>query len=279
MSTPQFLILGAMALSLPALVVSVRRAVREKSFLSCVLIVLSGFLTATFVSAFFHIDSFEPLVADAKRNLEMELDLAYLFKILFVAAVGMNVITYLFVRFVTIRRLWIFVTGYFFLFLLGCLVAGYFVSRESGMSLDNSFFAICCGSVGVTGMAWGLSYKEICMIINVYLQACLCLTTALWLVWRAVERLMHKRSVGNILIMVLAAAYGIANIAGFVWVCQHYAMPMEEAFNLCYHELIYLAAKYNTTYNNVNYYIFIVLFVVLVVGNILISKLIKVNKK
>ena len=54
-------------------------------------------------------------------------------------------------------------------------------------------------------------------------------------------------------------------------ICRHYAMPLENAFDLCYHELIVLASDWHTTYNNVNYLIFILLFLVLTLGNILVA--------
>ena len=54
-------------------------------------------------------------------------------------------------------------------------------------------------------------------------------------------------------------------------------MPMEKAFDLCYHELLMLASDWNTTYNNVNYLIFIILFLVLTVGNILAAKCLSCN--
>ena len=56
---------------------------------------------------------------------------------------------------------------------------------------------------------------------------------------------------------------------------KKYAMPMVDAFNLCYRELLLLASRYHTTYNNVNYFIFILLFFVPTVGNLLLAKLIR----
>ena len=277
MSTPQFLVLGLIVTSLPALYVSVQRVVKEKSVLTAGLVLLAGAFTATFISAMFHIDCFGKMVPDVSLELGMDLDLVFLFKGLFASGLAMNVMNFLLVRYVTEKHLWKFAAAYVGLFFLGCLAVGYVVSEKTDMSLDNSFFAVCCGSMGVTGMAWGLNYKEICMIINIYLQAGICLATALWVVWRALQRLMRKPTFGSWVIMILAGLYGLVNIVAFIWLCQHYAMPMEKAFDLCYYELIYLAGKYNTTYNNVNYYIFIILFVGLTVGNMLISRLIKLK--
>lgn len=73
--------------------------------------------------------------------------------------------------------------------------------------------------------------------------------------------------------MFFLVIYGMAYMVGELWICQHYNMPMDDAFDLCFHELCYLATKYNTTYNSVNYVIFIIFFLVITIGNMLIVKL------
>jgi hypothetical protein len=47
---------------------------------------------------------------------------------------------------------------------------------------------------------------------------------------------------------------------------------------MCYHELIQLAVDYHTTYNIVNYVIFILLFLVITIGNTLLVKILQIRK-
>ena len=75
--------------------------------------------------------------------------------------------------------------------------------------------------------------------------------------------------------MALGFTYGLVYLGGFIWLCQHYAMPLDNAFDLCYHELVQLSKDYHTTYYNVNYAIFIILFLATTIGNILLDKLIQ----
>jgi len=42
-------------------------------------------------------------------------------------------------------------------------------------------------TVIAVGVAWGLTYKEICVIGNIYLEAGICLLSALWLTWRTIK--------------------------------------------------------------------------------------------
>ena len=79
--------------------------------------------------------------------------------------------------------------------------------------------------------------------------------------------------------MATGIIYASVYIGGFMRLCQHYAMPMNDAFDLCYSELIQLAKDCHTTYNNVNYVIFILLFLVITIGNILLVKLLQVRQQ
>ena len=157
------------------------------------------------------------------------------------------------------------------------LVAAIIGSIITGRSLDDCFFGACCGILYLTGRFLGFTYKEICVIVNIYMEAGLCLLSALWVTWATIKCFTHRKTIGNGLIMTAGGFYGIVYIGGFMWLCQHYAMPMNDAFDLCYNELIQLAKNYNTTYNYVNYVIFILLFLVITIGNILFVKLLETS--
>lgn len=75
--------------------------------------------------------------------------------------------------------------------------------------------------------------------------------------------------------MALSLLAGAAHLAGFIWVCHHYAMPLADAYDLCVHELAMLARHCGTTYNIVNYIIFIAAFLLLTVGNLLAAELLR----
>ena len=152
-------------------------------------------------------------------------------------------------------------------------------SMKTGRSLDECFFGACCGVLYITGIALGFTYKEICVIINIYAQSGICLLSALWVAWAAIQRFLSHKTTGNGLLMAAGFVYGSVYIVGFLCLCQHYAMPMDEAFDLCYHELLQLAKDYHISYNNVNYTIFILLFLVITIGNMVIVKLINGIKK
>lgn len=160
------------------------------------------------------------------------------------------------------------------LFVTMLLVLAVIDSIMTSRSLDECFFEVCCGLIYVVGLAFGFTYKQICVIVNIYLEAGLCLLSALWVTWTSIKRFVHEKTGCNGIIMTSGIMYGLAYLVGFYLICQHYAMPMENAFDLCYRELLHLAKCYHTTYNIVNYVIFILLFLVITVLNIILVKLI-----
>lgn len=159
-----------------------------------------------------------------------------------------------------------------FITLLGIALIGCHVT---GRSFDECFFGTCCGSLYVLGLALGFTYKEICVIVNIYLEAGLCVLSALWVAWTCISSYCSSKTWGRLTLMLAGIGYGLIYLIGFLWLRNHYAMPMNDAFDLCYRELIQLSKEYHTTYNNVNYVIFILFPLVCILGNIALATMIK----
>lgn len=155
-----------------------------------------------------------------------------------------------------------------FVTLLGIALIG---SHVTGRSFDECFFGACCGSLYVLGLTLGLTYKEICVIVNIYLEAALCVLSSLWVTWTCIKSFRSSKTCGRMMLMLAGIAYGLLYLVAFLWICNHYAMPLNDAFDLCYRELIALSKAYHTTYNYVNYFIFILLFLVGTLGNIALA--------
>lgn len=155
------------------------------------------------------------------------------------------------------------------------LVIALIGSHVTGRSFDECFFGACCGSLYALGLVLGFTYKEICVIVNIYLEAALCVLSALWVTWTCINSFRSSKTWGRLTLMLAGIAYGLLYLIGFLWICNHYAMPMNDAFDLCYRELIALSKAYHTTYNNVNYVIFILFPLVGMLGNFAIATIIE----
>ena len=271
-------ILLAAASMLPALIASVGRYFREKDLFSFTLVFLCGMLEATLISAFFHADYMMSLFDKYGQSIH-----SYQKYICFASLSGciiLSLMMFATVRILDKQHVWKWILGAFTLFLLVIMLIGIAISMATGCSFDQGFFAACCGVMGAGGVAWGLTYKEICVIGNIYMEAGICLLSALWLTWATIKIFRQRRTVSRGLLMSVGILYSLVYLIGFWMIYRHYAMPLEKAFDLCYHELIVLALDWHTTYNNVNYMIFILLFLVLTIGNILFaSRLLRISYK
>ena len=63
----------------------------------------------------------------------------------------------------------------------------------------------------------------------------------------------------------------MATIIGCCWIGYHYPLPLEASYDKCYHELVTLTHTYGLSYNNVNYLIFIVFYLVIVIANLILA--------
>ncbi len=127
--------------------------------------------------------------------------------------------------------------------------------------MDNIFQA-CCDLMEFVGKDLGYSYKEICVIGNLYLQGCV-----LWLLGMvcAVEgyRLLHR---ANVRFAKWISAYGILDGAVsstvFALLIRRYYGGGAIAFDRCVADLFWLAKKSHTTYEVVNIWVFIIGFLI-----------------
>ena len=99
------------------------------------------------------------------------------------------------------------------------LVVAIIWSITTGRSLDECFFGACCGILYITGKYLGFTYKEICVIVNIYLEAGLCVLSALWVTWASIKCFTHRKTIGKGLLMATGIIYSIVYVGGFIWLC------------------------------------------------------------
>ena len=129
-------------------------------------------------------------------------------------------------------------------------------------------FGLCVLFLRLLGKLFGLSYKQISVVFNLWIQgAVLTLSGVLPFViaitWA--PRLFYG------LLVFIFALYGFAYIYSFVKMLRHYHLPFDYAFDLCVDDLQCLAKKWHSTYQIVNLIIFVVLFLILLGLNLYIS--------
>lgn len=140
----------------------------------------------------------------------------------------------------------------------------------TGVSPFTNFFVACCGIMAYFAYVLELTYKEFCVLGNIYLQAAICLIAAIAPVLVSVRTQKNK----SVKLIVSLINFSIHSVLFFV-ICNHYWMPLDPAFDLCYNELMQLASTTGTTYIFVNLVIFVILFVGDLIFNSILYKITK----
>ena len=262
-------------LSLPALLISCKRLYRERDVLSFALTACCVFISATFISAYLNDRDFIASIALSNR-LDWYFNPWYLALPLILVALLLNLTMFILIRKTTSENLWktiiLVLCGFI---VVNLLIAG-IGSIFTGLSFNNCFFGSCCASLGISGLAWGLTYKEICVIGNIYIQIAIVFLSTLYVVWMGYRRNKFKTNVRNFFLMLFLDLYGFMMFAACLGIIVHYDLALEESYDLCYKELLSWARYYGITYFQINYYIFIIGFLIITIGNILLGRILRI---
>ncbi len=140
-------------------------------------------------------------------------------------------------------------------------------------------FDICCRIMSSLGDFFGLSYKEICVIGNIYIQGGIWVLSALSPFIALLWMIRKNTSLNKKLCLFLSIGYGLISSYIFVLLCKRYSFPtITTGFDICVEDLVSLAKAYNTTYQAINIYIFVIAWILCISLNLLITKFILGNK-
>ena len=132
-------------------------------------------------------------------------------------------------------------------------------------------FGLCVLFLLLLGKLFGLTYKQISVVFNLWVQGAVLTFSGMAPFGIAVYKMMESFSVWWLALSAVLLIYGIAYVYAFVKMLQHYHLPFDAAFDLCVDDLERLAKKWHTTYQMVNLLIFILFYLILLGLNILIS--------
>lgn len=131
-------------------------------------------------------------------------------------------------------------------------------------------FGLCVLFLLLLGKLFGLTYKQISVVFNLWVQGAVLALSGFAPVVVAVFKMTESFSLGWLALSVVFALYGMANVYGFIKMLKHYRLPFDAAFDLCVDDLKRLAVRWHTTYEMVNLLIFILFYLVLLCLNVLL---------
>ena len=131
-------------------------------------------------------------------------------------------------------------------------------------------FGLCVLFLLLLGKLFGLTYKQISVVFNLWVQGVVLALSGLAPFGIAIYKLVESFSVGWLFLAIIFAVYGMAYVYAFIKMLQHYHLPFNDAFDLSVVDLQLLAKKWHTTYQMVNLLIFILFYLILIGVNVMI---------
>lgn len=132
-------------------------------------------------------------------------------------------------------------------------------------------FMLCVGFLLLLGKLCGLTYKQISVVFNLWVQGAVLMLSGVAPAAAAIYQLANGGSLLWIAVTAMLILYAAAYVYGFIKMLQHYHLPFDRAFDLCVNDLLIWAKKWHTTYEVTNLIIFVLLFLLLIGLNCLIA--------
>lgn len=136
-------------------------------------------------------------------------------------------------------------------------------------SLIVPIFQLCCGVMMVLGKLVGLSYKEVCVIGNVYMQGALWVVSSLLPLYIAIKAVANKCSFFRVVTVLAGIIYSVTYALIFVFFAYRYRPPLVDAFDLCVKNLYSVAERFGTTYEVINIIFFVAFWGLSIICNYL----------
>ncbi len=131
-------------------------------------------------------------------------------------------------------------------------------------------FGLCVLFLLLLGKLFGLTYKQISVVFNLWVQGAVLALSGMVPFGVIVYILSESFSMGWLVLSIVFALYGLAYVYAFIKMLKHYHLPFNAAFDLCVDDLQCLAKKWHTTYHMVNLLIFILFYLILLGLNVFI---------
>ena len=281
-STLLFAVIGTLISSLPITIVAAKRMKAELSLMAVSILLLSLLYNIVWGTCALRVNGILP-ERDDFLNVRVLMEVATgitdqttINFIIYLCAVGFSIINVLVALAVYKTGIdhhpWKWTGRTLIAVVLLLTIISIAISIMGGLSFYIVFFDLCCGIMAAGAYALGLTYKEFCVIGNIYIQGLILVLSALSILYTMVKIVRKRKSTLRIAMLIASAVYAFLYVFGFALICRHYAMPLDDAFNLCVQELKDFGQSfYGVGYIGANIIIFVVGWIFLLILNVLIN--------
>ena len=102
-------------------------------------------------------------------------------------------------------------------------------------------FGLCVLFLLLLGKLFGLTYKQISVVFNLWVQGAVLALSGMAPFGVAVYKMLESFSMWWLALSAVLLIYGIAYVYAFIKMLQHYHLPFNDAYYLCVRDLKWLA--------------------------------------
>lgn len=142
-------------------------------------------------------------------------------------------------------------------------------NRQRKHQRGEKIFLLCVCFLEALGKTTGLTYKQISVIFNLYIQGGILLISGFIPLIAAIMAYSHISIWLWALAVILSSCYASIYSYGFYLLCKHYHLPLEYSFDLCVYDLQYLVKKIGISYCAINLIIFVLCWSICIIINLI----------
>lgn len=123
--------------------------------------------------------------------------------------------------------------------------------------MKDSIFQLCVRFLDLLALCTGLSYKQMSVIFNIYLQGGILMLSAFLPLAAVLLSASRLDAMQFVVYLLLAVLYGILHVQLFRFLLHRYGRPLEPSFDRCVHDLQHICRSTHLSYNALNILLFI----------------------
>lgn len=143
----------------------------------------------------------------------------------------------------------------------GFCIGGFAAAPWVGLTPIDAWFSVCCITMAAVGWVLGLTYIQVCVLLDLWLPIAAVMSAAAYLIYTAVREPKP--------VSIPAVVAGAIQLAAGIVMTVHYAGPLAPAFYRCVRDLHYGADALHLPYMLFNIVAYGLLFIGLLVLDIL----------
>ena len=138
----------------------------------------------------------------------------------------------------------------------------------------TELFQLLCGLLYLVGYPFGWTYQETSIYICIYLWPILCCLSTVPIIFVSLSCIV-KHKISGIVLTLLSVVYSMYYLFYTNLVIDRYNISNVNSFNNCMLDLQMIARQTGVTYEALNIYIYVVLFIIIMTINYTIYRTIK----